>query len=148
MNVTSRKSYKRIVWEAHENYSSIKFEPCYRKQPVFDKWRFVKWSKGRAWSSSSRKFICVKKQDFYIKRQLSYKNKKAFLQKTAFLQKYIPVKKQLFYNRIYIYIYIYFIYICCVKKRYRKKAVFLHWYIFVKGQLFYKNIFCKKTVIL
>ena len=40
-------------------------------------------------------------------KKLPYKNKKAFLQKTAFLQKYIPVKKQLFYNRIYIYIYIY-----------------------------------------
>ena len=48
----------------------------------------------------SRKFICVKKQDFYIKRQLSYKNifckKTAFFQ-SRFLQKYIFVKKLLFY---------------------------------------------------
>ena len=48
----------------------------------------------------SRKFICVKKQDFYIKRQLSYKN--IFCKKTAcfqsrFLQKYIFIKKLLFY---------------------------------------------------
>ena len=65
-----------------------------------------------------------KKQDFYIKRQLSYKNifckKTAFLhKKAAFLQKYISVKKQFFYNRS----------IC-------KKAGFLH-----KKQFFYKNIF-------
>ena len=60
---------------------------------------FVKWSKGRAWSSFfSRKFMCVKKQDFYIKRQLSYKNifckKTAFFQ-SRFLQKYIFIKKLL-----------------------------------------------------
>ena len=53
----------------------------------------------------SRKFIYVKKQDFYIKRQLSYKNifckKQLFLhKKAAFLQKYISVKMQYFYNRL------------------------------------------------
>ena len=81
----------------------------------------------------SRKFICVKQQDFYIKRQLSYKNifckKTAFLhKKAAFLQKYISVKKQVFYNRS----------IC-------KKAGFLH----KKSAVLQKYInFCKKTVFL
>ena len=80
----------------------------------------------------SRKFMCVKKQDFYIKRQLSYKNiickKPAFLhKKAAFLQKYISVKKQLFYNRS----------IC-------KKARFLN----KKSSFLTKIYFCKKAVFL
>ena len=79
----------------------------------------------------SRKFICVKKQDFYIKRQLSYKNiickKPAFLhKKAAFLQKYISVKKQLFYNRS----------ICKKAGFLNKKAAFLQKYISVKKQYF------------
>ena len=80
----------------------------------------------------SRKFICVKKQDFYMKKQLSYKNtfckKAAFLhKKAAFLQKYISVKKQLFYNRS----------IC-------KKARFLN----KKSSFLTKIYFCKKAVFL
>ena len=76
--------------------------------------------------------MCVKKQDFYIKRQLSYKNiickKPAFLhKKAAFLQKYISVKKQLFYNRS----------IC-------KKARFLN----KKSSFLTKIYFCKKAVFL
>ena len=76
--------------------------------------------------------MCVKKQDFYIKRQLSYKNiickKPAFLhKKAAFLQKYISVKKQLFYNRS----------IC-------KKAGFLN----KKSSFLTKIYFCKKAVFL
>ena len=47
-----------------------------------------------------RKLICVKKQDFYKKRQLSYKN--IFCKKTAFLQKYISVKKLFFCNFIFV----------------------------------------------
>ena len=39
--------------------------------------------------------LCVKRQDFYIKRQLSYKN--IFCKKTAFIQKYSFVEKQTFY---------------------------------------------------
>ena len=80
----------------------------------------------------SRKFICVKKQDFYMKKQLSYKNtfckKPAFLhKKAAFLQKSISVKKQLFYNRS----------IC-------KKARFLN----KKSSFLTKIYFCKKAVFL
>ena len=82
----------------------------------------------------SRKFICVKKQDFYIKRQLSYKNifckKTAFFQ-SRFLQKYISVKKQFFYKRA----------IC-------KKAAFLQQYILVKKQYFYNHSICKKIAFL
>ena len=71
----------------------------------------------------TRKFICVKEQDFYIKRQLSYKN--IFCKKkAAFLQKYISVKRQFFYNRP----------IC-------KKPVFLTTIQFVKKPLLYKNIY-------
>ena len=76
--------------------------------------------------------VYVKKQDFYITRQLSHKNifckKTAFLhKKAAFLQKYISVKKQFFYNRS----------IC-------KKAGFLH-----KEAAFLQKIhFCKKAVFL
>ena len=78
----------------------------------------------------SRKFICVKKQDFYIKRQLSYKN--IFCKKTAFLQsrilqKYISVKKQFFYNHA----------IC-------KKAAFF----IVKKQYFYNHSSSKKIAFL
>ena len=43
----------------------------------------------------SRKFICVKKQDFYIKRQLSYKN--IFCKKQLFY-----IKKPLFYKNIFL----------------------------------------------
>ena len=66
----------------------------------------------------SQKFICVKEQDFYIKRQLSYKN--IFCKKPVFLQTYISVKK----------------------------ADFLQKYIFVKEQHFYNRLTCKKAVFL
>ena len=39
-----------------------------------------------------------KKQDFDIKRQLSYEN--IFSKKTAFLQKYISVKRQVFFTTV------------------------------------------------
>ena len=63
----------------------------------------------------SRKFICVSKQDFYIKRQLSYKS--IFCKKTAFLHKKIR-----FFTKIYFCKRQFFFYnrsIC-------KKAEFLH----------------------
>ena len=83
----------------------------------------------------SRKFICVKKQDFYMKKQLSYKNtfckKTAFLhKKAAFLQKYISVKKQLFYNRS-----------ICKKARFlNKKSSFLTKIYFYKKAVFLKPL--------
>ena len=49
--------------------------------------RFVNGLKEEHETLFSRTFICVKKQDFYIKRQLS-------------LKIYIFVKKQYFYNRL------------------------------------------------
>ena len=58
--------------------------------------------------------LCVKRQDFYIKRQLSYKN--IFCKKTAFIQKYSFVEKQTFYIKKKLFYKIYF----C------KKAGFLH----------------------
>ena len=50
-------------------------------------------------------YLFVKKEIFYTKKQLFYKNifckKAAFVHKKAtFLQKYIFVKKQYFYNRL------------------------------------------------
>ena len=89
----------------------------------------------------SRKFMCVKKQDFYIKRQLSYKNiickKPAFLhKKAAFLQKYISVKRQFFYNRS----------ICKKAGFLHKKAAFLQKIYFCKKAVFLQLYFCKKAV--
>ena len=85
--------------------------------------------------------MCVKKQDFYIKRQLSYKNiickKPAFLhKKVAFLQKYISVKKQFFYNRS----------ICKKAGFLHKKAAFLQKIYFCKKAVFLQLYFCKKAV--
>ena len=85
--------------------------------------------------------MCVKKQDFYIKRQLSYKNiickKPAFWhKKAAFLQKYISVKKQFFYNRS----------ICKKAGFLHKKAAFLQKIYFRKKAVFLQLYFCKKAV--
>ena len=85
--------------------------------------------------------MCVKEQDFYIKRQLSYKNiickKPAFLhKKAAFLQKYISVKKQFFYNRS----------ICKKAGFLHKKAAFLQKIYFCKKAVFLQLYFCKKAV--
>ena len=95
----------------------------------------------------SWKFTCVKKQDFYIKRQLSYSN--IFCKKTAFLQKHFSVKSS-------------FLYMLHKKTVIVKKASFLckkscfftNWTVvkillfYVKKLLFYKLTGCKNTAFL